>query len=187
MIHLPFLLIGTFSAIMVIMATNPIYAIISLIIVFLSAAGTLILLGHSYVGLIIIIIYLGAVGILFMFTLMLLSQKKHAIQRPTTIGILTMTLLGIVANLSIGSIRKRLTFEAELNSNLLNQSEIKELLIELGIILFKKEETLIWIAGLILLVGMLAAIMFSLSHQRWILRQKLDHQTKIKQSTKWIN
>src|ERR1700733_5732675 len=71
-----FLAGGTiFSSILVIIAVNPVIAVIFLIAVFCNAAGFLILLGIGFIGISYIILYVGAITVLFLFVIMMFNIK----------------------------------------------------------------------------------------------------------------
>lgn len=63
------------SSVMVITAKNPVISVLFLIAVFINAAGYLILLGITYLGLVYLIVYVGAIAILFLFVIMMLNLR----------------------------------------------------------------------------------------------------------------
>lgn len=64
-----------FFGFFLVLVSNPIYSVISLIIVYLSAAFLLITLGIHFLAVIFILVYLGAVIVLFLFIVMMLNIK----------------------------------------------------------------------------------------------------------------
>lgn len=80
-------LLSVVFALGVILYRNPIYALLSLIGVFLATVLFYIGNGAEFIGLVLLIVYVGAVSILFLFVLMLLNVKsltstKRLMQRP---------------------------------------------------------------------------------------------------------
>ena len=63
----------TVFAILLIFSSNSIYAVLSLILVILSACTVLILLQIEFLAFILILIYVGAISVLFLFIVMLLQ------------------------------------------------------------------------------------------------------------------
>ena len=63
-------------SIIVITVSNPIYALVSLILIFFSTALFLISIHVEFLALIYIIIYIGAIAILFLFVLMMFNLKE---------------------------------------------------------------------------------------------------------------
>ncbi len=70
-----------FVTLMVIFATNAVYAILFLIGTFLLIGFIFILIGAEYLGLLFMLIYIGAIAILFLFILMLLDLRNLMKQR----------------------------------------------------------------------------------------------------------
>ena len=63
------------SSVMVIIARNPIFSLLTLISSFLSASVLLFILECEFLALIFIIVYVGAIAILFLFAVMMLETK----------------------------------------------------------------------------------------------------------------
>ncbi|MHB0887698.1 NADH-quinone oxidoreductase subunit J [Acidithiobacillus sp.] len=61
------------AATMVVIARNPVYATLYLVLTFFSAAAIFLLLGAEFLGLILILVYVGAVMVLFLFVVMMLD------------------------------------------------------------------------------------------------------------------
>ncbi|PIA12840.1 NADH-ubiquinone/plastoquinone oxidoreductase [Coemansia reversa NRRL 1564] len=63
------------AAIFTLISVNPIYSVISLIMVFLFSGSYLLILSIGFIGLAYFIIYIGAISILFLFAVMMLDTK----------------------------------------------------------------------------------------------------------------
>src|SRR5499426_1272803 len=61
------------SAAMVILARNPVHAVLFLILAFFNAAGLFVLLGAEFLAMILVVVYVGAVAVLFLFVVMMLD------------------------------------------------------------------------------------------------------------------
>lgn len=59
----------------IVTSKNPVYSILSLIIVFFNVSGLFILLGAEFLALLFIVVYVGAVTVLFLFIIMMLNIK----------------------------------------------------------------------------------------------------------------
>ncbi len=68
-------LFSIFFGIYTIISKNPIISVLSLIVLFVSISGLLILIGLKFIGLSYILVYVGAVSILFLFILMLINIR----------------------------------------------------------------------------------------------------------------
>lgn len=60
---------------LIVFATSPIHAVISLILIFCDAAFILFNFGFDFLGLVFIIIYVGAIAVLFLFIVMMMNLK----------------------------------------------------------------------------------------------------------------
>jgi NADH-quinone oxidoreductase subunit J len=69
-----------FSAVLVILAENPIHSIISLISAFCHASLTLFLFKVEFLGFCFLIVYVGAIAVLFLFVVMMLNIKTFTIK-----------------------------------------------------------------------------------------------------------
>ena len=73
-----FSFIGLVSAFSVISSVNPVYSVLFLVLSFLCFSGLLFLLGLEFIPIILVIIYVGAVAVLFLFVVMMLDIKIAA-------------------------------------------------------------------------------------------------------------
>jgi len=78
------------SACLMLFSTNPINAVLFLILTFLDASIIFFLIGCDFLGLVFIIIYLGAIAVLFLFIVMMVNIKK--IEGDTT----TYLVIGVL-------------------------------------------------------------------------------------------
>ena len=63
-------------SIFVVTLSNPVYALICLIIIFFSAAVSLLALNVNFLAMIYLIIYIGAIAILFLFVIMMFNLRE---------------------------------------------------------------------------------------------------------------
>lgn len=61
------------SAFMVITARNPVHSVLFLILAFFNSAGLFVLLGAEFIAMLMVIVYVGAVAVLFLFVVMMLD------------------------------------------------------------------------------------------------------------------
>ena len=69
--------IAIYSTLRVVTGTNPIHALLSLIVSLLSVAVIFFMLGAPFVGALEVIVYAGAIMVLFLYVLMLMDLKKE--------------------------------------------------------------------------------------------------------------
>lgn len=91
------------SGVYFVVARNPLYAILSLIVTFFSIAGLYILLNAQFLGIVQIIVYAGAIMVLFLYILMMLNlnkadeSRKHPVNKfigVFAVGLLFIGMLG---------------------------------------------------------------------------------------------
>ena len=87
------------SAVMVIRAKNPVYAVLFLILTFCNSSGLLVLSGLDFFALIFLVVYVGAIAVLFLFVVMMLhiklSEINENVLRYLPIGILIGCIFGL--------------------------------------------------------------------------------------------
>lgn len=119
--------IAVISAVYFVVAKNPLYAVLSLIVTFFSIAGMYVLLNAQFLGIIQIIVYTGAIMVLFLYILMMLNLnkadegKKNIVGKVigfVSAGILFVGLLGAYKGLKIETISGNINYEAGLTANL---------------------------------------------------------------------
>src|SRR6195952_1874537 len=83
------------SAVMVIVARNPVHSVLFLILAFVNAAGLFMIAGAEFLAMILIVVFVGAVAVLFLFVVMMLdvdfAELKEGFLQYLPIG----SLIGI--------------------------------------------------------------------------------------------
>ena len=85
------------SALVVVVARNPVHSALSLMVCFVQIAALFILLGSPFLAVIQIFVYVGAVMVLFLFVIMMLDVRKDVHVRFRTGGVpalIVLVLLG---------------------------------------------------------------------------------------------
>ncbi|WP_299358497.1 NADH-quinone oxidoreductase subunit J [uncultured Paracoccus sp.] len=180
MIVFAFYLFGLSAVIagfMVVISRNPVHSVLWLILAFLSASGLFVMQGAEFVAMLLIIVYVGAVAVLFLFVVMMLDVD-FAELRGELAGYLPLGLLIAVvmlAQLAFGfgvwesSETAAAARAAPIIENTLNTHAI-------GTVLYDRYLLPFQLAGLILLVAMIGAILLTLRHRRDIKRQDVLQQ-----------
>ena len=79
------------SSIAVIISSNPVYAVLSLIFTFFVSSAVFVLLGAELIAMLLVIVYVGAVAVLFLFVVMMLDldcvRSAHGLVRYYPIGV----------------------------------------------------------------------------------------------------
>ena len=157
--------ITLFSALFVVLSRNPVHSVLWLILTFFGASGLFILLGAEFLALILMIVYVGAVAVLFMFVVMMLNinfkEIKSKLTKYLPLGILIGLVLFVELGLIFGDFIPELKFYE--NNNLAINSEIENTK-QLGLVLYTDFFIYFQLAGIVLLIAMVGAIV--LTHQR---------------------
>lgn len=174
-----FAFVAVAAAFMVISARNPVHSVLFLILTFFNAAGLFLLAGAEFLSLVVLIVYVGAVAVLFLFVVMMLdvdfaALKQGALQYApigATIGIILLAELIIV----LGGY----AFSPEVAKNIVQpipDIADRHNTAALGNILYTEYAFFFQIAGLILLVAMIGAIVLTLRHKPNVKRQNIAEQ-----------
>ena len=151
------------SAVAVIFARNPVHSVLWLIVAFFNAAGLMLLVGAEFIAMLLVIVYVGAVAVLFLFVVMMLdidfAQLRSGFTRNLPFGI-------VVALVLLGEII--VAVFAHKAGPMLAGRQIPEAhqpnIVALGELLYSRYLFAFELAGLILLVAMIGAIV--LTHRR---------------------
>jgi NADH-quinone oxidoreductase subunit J len=164
-------------AVMVVSGRNPVHSVLFLILGFINAAVLFLMTGAEFLAMVLVIVYVGAVAVLFMFVVMMLDVDfvalREGLQKYAPIGaavgiVLFLELAFVVANFSFapGAAGFRL---APMPDDVTNT-------VALGSILYTKYILLFQLAGAILLVSMIGAIVLTLRERNRGKRQNIDAQ-----------
>jgi len=175
--------VALFSAIMVISARNPVHSVLFLILVFCNSPGLLILLEAEFLALIFIVVYVGAIAVLFLFVVMMLNVKITEIQDEVLQYLPIGGLIGIVFLLEIFLIIEG-DFVSLINPN---QNDIVYIdwfaqidsisnIQTLGNVLYTDYVLFFLLAGVILLIAMVGAIVLTMSTRSSLRRQFIYQQ-----------
>jgi NADH-quinone oxidoreductase subunit J len=171
-----FAVVTVASGLMVTLSRNPVHSVLWLILAFLSTSGLFVLLGAEFVAMLLVIVYVGAVAVLFLFVVMMLdidfAALKGELARYMPLGLLIGVVLLMQVAIGVG------VWQADAQAEGLRQavapaaSEMENTR-ALGMILYDRYFLLFQLAGLILLVAMIGAILLTLRHRKDIKRQNV--------------
>jgi NADH-quinone oxidoreductase subunit J len=174
-----FAVLAIASAAMVIIAKNPVHAVLFLILTFFNAAGLFILLGAEFLAMLLVIVYVGAVAVLFLFVVMLLdvdfAELKAGFIKNAPIGLLVggvvlAELIALFMAKGFGGATALVSGAPGATPAGLTNTEA------LGQIIYTKYAYFFQGAGLVLLVAMIGAIVLTLRHRVGVKRQSIAAQ-----------
>ena len=171
--------IAVFSAAMVTVSRNTVNSVFFLILVFVSISILFIMIGAEFLGMIMLIVYVGAVAVLFLFVVMMLNISEQVTRRSSRRGLINNISVGSIIGLIIflellvviGGWKYKDTF-APLSGIKFNLSNTHAL----GNVLYTDYIHLFQIAGMILLVAMIGAIVLTFRKREGIKRQNVFEQ-----------
>ena len=148
------------SAVLVIFARNPVHSVLWLILAFFNAAGLFLLLGAEFIAMLLVIVYVGAVAVLFLFVVMMLDIDFAALRsgftRNLPFGLLVALVLLTEIVIAVSASKAGPLLESA-KAPAVSEPNI----VALGNMLYTRFLFPFEIAGLILLVAMIGAIVLT--------------------------
>jgi len=175
--------VAVISALAVITARNPVHSVLFLILTFFMSAGLFVLLGAEFLAMLLIVVYVGAVAVLFLFVVMMLdvdfAELKQGVISYLPIGIVVavalLAELGLVASVSMQAQGAPIALAPAQPSEITNAEAIGQVLYTDYLLVFQ-------LAGLVLLVAMIGAIVLTLRHRPGVKKQDIAAQVGRKRS-----
>lgn len=169
------------SGFMVVASKNPVHSVLFLILAFISAAGLFVLMGAEYLAMVLVVVYVGAVAVLFLFVVMMLDvdfvEMKQGFLQYLPIGgalaaVVVFELIMVVAVWAFPSDAELArahpsptAAQTALDPNAPTNIEA------LGLILYTDYVHYFQIAGMVLLVAMIGAIILTFRTREGIKKQ----------------
>ncbi len=152
------------SAVMVILSRNPVHSVLWLILAFFNAAGLMVLVGAEFIAMLMVIVYVGAVAVLFLFVVMMLDIDFAAMRagfvRNFPLGLAIAAVLLAELVLGVGAYNAgglEMTEATSAAAQRPGESNIEAI----GRLLYGRYIFLFEVAGIILLVAMIGAIVLT--------------------------
>ncbi|HEY2538254.1 MAG TPA: NADH-quinone oxidoreductase subunit J [Stellaceae bacterium] len=163
----------------VVVARNPVHSVLFLILAFFNTAALFVLIGAEFLAMILVIVYVGAVAVLFLFVVMMLNidfdELRSGFVRYLPVGVLVgMLLLAelVLISVSWAVTPVRTMVETAMPAGAAAISNTRAL----GDILYTRYLFAFQVAGLILLVAMIGAIVLTLRRRPDVRRQSIAAQ-----------
>jgi NADH-quinone oxidoreductase subunit J len=181
-----FAVVAVASGVLVIFARNAVHSVLFLILAFFNASGLFLLVGAEFLAMILIVVYVGAVAVLFLFVVMMLDVDFTELREGflqylpvgATVGIILLAeLLLVVGAWAIApGISRSITAPIPPAADISNT-------MALGLVLYTRYVYFFQIAGLVLLVAMIGAILLTLHHRERVKRQNISVQNARSKAT----
>jgi len=174
-----FAAVAVASGVMVVSARNPVHSVLFLILAFFNAAGLFLLMGAEFLAMILVIVYVGAVAVLFLFVVMMLdidfAQLRTGAMKYLPVGLVVGLILLTELVLVFGSwaiapqVASVAAAPTPTVSGFTNTRALGDLLYTHYFFAFQ-------LAGMVLLVAMIGAIVLTLRHRVGTRRQVIAEQ-----------
>ena len=150
-----------FTCFKVITSSNPVLSAVNLVFSFFLSAVLWLLLGAEFLSIILILVYVGAVMVLFLFVVMMLdiniAKKTAAYIKYLPLGIVVFISFNVLIIYFFINTFENIDYNAVKNIEIISDSNTENL----GYLLFTKYIIEFEIAGLILLLGIISAIILT--------------------------
>ncbi len=150
-----------FTCFKVITTSNPVLSAINLVFSFFLSAVLWLLLGAEFLSIILILVYVGAVMVLFLFVVMMLdiniAKESAAYIKYLPIGIFIFIVFNLLIIFFFINTFENIDYNAVKSIELISDSNTENL----GYLIFTKYIIEFEIAGLILLLGIISAIVLT--------------------------
>ena len=173
------------AAFSVITSRNPVHSVFFLILAFFNAAALFVLLGAEYIAMTLIIVYVGAVAVLFLFVVMMLNINFEKLRAgfisylPTGIAVAVLLFIEMGVLLYNSLLTPAvLAPVVQAIPDAATTSNAKAI----GLVLYTDYLILFQLAGVILLVSMIGAIVLTHRHRTGVKRQNIGKQLARKRS-----
>jgi len=164
---------------MVISARNTVHSVLFLILSFFNAAGLFILLGAEFLAMVLVVVYVGAVAVLFLFVVMMLNIEfqnlkkgfvRHKILMFAVGSVLLAEILFVAYHWqSLPGLGHQYTSVPYIGQKISNTHAI-------GMVLYTDYIFLFQLAGVVLLIAMIGAIVLTLTKRDGVRRQIVGDQ-----------
>ncbi len=161
------------GGLMTVVSRNPVHSVLWLILAFISSAGLFVLLGAEFVAMLLMIVYVGAVAVLFLFVVMMLDIDFAELKAEMARYMPLALLIGVVILMQLGMALGAWDYSEGVAERLAAPTGDVQNTAALGQLIYDKYIMLFQLAGLILLVAMIGAIVLTLRHRTNIKRQDI--------------
>ena len=174
-----FSVIAIFSSLMVITSRSTVNSVFFLILDFISVGCLFIMVGAEFLGMILLIVYVGAVAVLFLFVVMMLNvaeQKqswfigRKSTHIPTGLIVSVLILLELLVVVGGWKYKKDI-----MSSGNLILSEISNTH-QLGLVMYTEYILYFQLAGIVLLLAMIGAILLTFRERLGVKKQSYINQ-----------
>jgi NADH-quinone oxidoreductase subunit J len=164
------------AAFRVITATSPVTGVLHLILAFFTASMIWMLLGAEFLSLLLVLVYVGAVMVLFLFVVMMLDVRMEALRSGLKTYLPLGMVIGLVMVLEMAFVLAKTWLGAGPAAPIADDYDNTH---ALGVAMYTDYVFAVQVGGVILLVGMIAAIALTLRKRSDVKRNRPSDQVKV--------
>ena len=162
---------------MTIASRNPVHSVLWLIFAFFNAAGLMVLVGAEFIAMLLVIVYVGAVSVLFLFVVMMLdidfAELRAGFVRYLWPG---LALAGALAAEIFIAVEAWSSGPIELGRRIAPRAAEVPNIEAIGTLLYTRYLYLFEVAGFVLLVAMIGAIVLTHRQRAGVRPQNIARQ-----------
>ncbi|HTR84940.1 MAG TPA: NADH-quinone oxidoreductase subunit J [Reyranella sp.] len=163
----------------VVLSRNPVYSVLWLILAFFNAAALFVLIGAEFIAMILVIVYVGAVAVLFLFVVMMLdinlAKLREGFLKYLPFGVLVGAVLLAEVLFGLGVLGDGSATVSALDKAGAHVGSVENTR-AIGRVLYTQYFYLFQVAGVVLLVAMIGAIVLTLRTRPGVRRQRVAEQ-----------
>jgi NADH-quinone oxidoreductase subunit J len=184
LIQVLFYLLGAIlvlSAFGMIIARNPVYSALALVMCFVTSAAIWLLVEAEFLAVVLVLVYVGAVMVLFLFVVMMLdidlAELRAGSMRFAWLG--WLTALALISEI-VGVVWARAGLGIDANHGGTPTSATYSNTLELGSVLYTRYAYPFELAAMLLLVAIVAAIALTMRHRAGLKQQDVSAQVAVR-------
>ena len=175
-----FAAITLLAGLMVVSARNPVHSVLFLILAFFNAAGLFVLLHAEFLAMLLVVVYVGAVAVLFLFVVMMLDINLAPLKEGFIRYLPAAIMIAIVMAIELLMVFwARGRFDSDQWPTPVEHPEGYSNTQEVGLWLYTNYLLPFEVAGVILLVAIIAAVALTLRTRPEVKRQNPARQVQV--------
>lgn len=160
----------------VVVARNPIFSVLFLILCFFTSAALFVLMGAEFLGLLLVLVYVGAIAVMFLFVLMTIDIDFALLKEGTANYLPTGLIVGGLMVTELVLAAKAGVFSGEMVHHAMPTPGDTQNIVAIGEVLFTDYLAPFQLAGVILLTAMIGAITLTFRRREGVRRQVINKQ-----------
>ncbi|NYT65262.1 NADH-quinone oxidoreductase subunit J [Alcaligenaceae bacterium] len=165
------------AAFRVVTATSPVTAVLHLILVFFTASMIWMLQGAEFLSLLLVLVYVGAVMVMFLFVVMMLDVRMEVLKGGMKTYLPMGLIIGAIMVLEMAFVLVRSWFDSGAPAAVADDYDNT---LDLGVAMYTDYVLAVEIGGIVLLVGMIAAIALTLRHRTDVKVNRPSEQVRVR-------